>query len=157
MRARGAQVTDIAIVVVAADDGVMPQTKEAIAHVKAAQVPIIVALNKIDKAQSNPDRVKQELADNGVLIEEYGGDVMCVPVSAKMRRGIDDLLESILLLADVDPQTANPKGDCVGHGHREPAGQAARPDGHAAGAERHAARGRQHRERGDLRQDSRHV
>ncbi len=114
MRARGAQVTDIAIVVVAADDGVMPQTKEAIAHVKAAQVPIIVALNKIDKAQANPDRVKQELADNGVLIEEYGGDVMCVPVSAKMRRGIDDLLESILLLADVDPQTANPKGDCVG-------------------------------------------
>jgi translation initiation factor IF-2 len=100
--------------VVAADDGVMPQTKEAIAHVKAAQVPIIVALNKIDKAQANPDRVKQELADNGVLIEEYGGDVMCVPVSAKMRRGIDDLLESILLLADVDPQTANPKGDCVG-------------------------------------------
>ncbi len=114
MRARGAQVTDIAIVVVAADDGVMPQTKEAIAHVKAAQVPIIIALNKIDKAQANPDRVKQELADNGVLIEEYGGDVMCVPVSAKMRRGIDDLLESILLLADVDPQSANPTGECVG-------------------------------------------
>jgi translation initiation factor IF-2 len=114
MRARGAQVTDIAIVVVAADDGVMPQTKEAISHVKAAQVPIIVALNKIDKAQANPDRVKQELADNGLLIEEYGGDVMCVPVSAKMRRGIDDLLESILLLADVDPQTANPNGDSVG-------------------------------------------
>jgi len=114
MRARGAMVTDIAILVVAADDGVMPQTKEAIAHVKAAQVPIIVAMNKVDKAQANPDRVKQELADNGVLIEEYGGDVMCVPVSAKFRRGISDLLESILLAADIDPQMANPKGDCVG-------------------------------------------
>ncbi len=114
MRARGAMVTDIAILVVAADDGVMPQTKEAISHVKAAQVPLIVALNKIDKAQSNPDRVKQELADNGVLIEEYGGDVMLVPVSAKMRRGIGDLLESVLLAADVDPQMANPEGECVG-------------------------------------------
>ena len=111
MRARGAKVTDIAVLVVAADDGVMPQTKEAIAHAKAAQVPIIVALNKIDKPQANPDRVKQELADNGVLIEEYGGDVMCVPVSAKMRRGIDDLLESILLVADIDPLRANPSGD----------------------------------------------
>ena len=114
MRARGAMVTDIAILVVAADDGVMPQTKEAIAHVKAAQVPIIVAMNKVDKAQANPDRVKQELADNGVLIEEYGGDVMCVPVSAKFRKGIGDLLESILLAADIDPQMANPKGECVG-------------------------------------------
>ncbi len=114
MRARGAQVTDIAIVVVAADDGVMPQTKEAISHVKAAQVPIIIALNKTDKANANPDRVKQELADNGVLIEEYGGDVMCVPVSAKMRRGISDLLESVLLLADVDPQSANPTGEGQG-------------------------------------------
>ncbi len=114
MRARGAQVTDIAVVVVAADDGVMPQTKEAISHVKAAQVPIIVALNKIDKPQANPERVKQELADNGVLIEEYGGDVMCVPVSAKFRRGIGDLLESILLVADIEPQKANPDGECVG-------------------------------------------
>lgn len=114
MRARGAQVTDIAVLVVAADDGVMPQTKEAIAHVKAAQVPIIVALNKVDKPQSNPDRVKQELADNGVLVEEYGGDTMCVPVSAKFRRGIGDLLESILLVADIEPQKANPTGDCVG-------------------------------------------
>lgn len=114
MRARGAQVTDIAVLVVAADDGVMPQTKEAIAHAKAAQVPIVVALNKIDKSNANPDRVKQELADNGVLIEEYGGDVVCVPVSAKMRRGIGDLLENILLVTDIDPQMANPKGDCIG-------------------------------------------
>jgi translation initiation factor IF-2 len=114
MRARGAQVTDFAIVVVAADDGVMPQTKEAIAHVKAAQVPIIIALNKIDKPNANPDRVKQELADNGVLIEEYGGDTMCVPVSAKMRRGIDDLLEHILLLIEIEPLRGNPAGDCKG-------------------------------------------
>ena len=114
MRARGAQVTDIAIVVVAADDGVMPQTKEAIAHVKAAQVPIIIALNKIDKPNANPERVKQELADNGVLIEEYGGDTMCVPVSAKMRRGIDDLLEHILLVMEIDPLRANPIGTCKG-------------------------------------------
>jgi translation initiation factor IF-2 len=114
MRARGAQLTDLAILVVAADDGVMPQTKEAIAHVRAAQVPILVALNKIDKPNANPDRVKQELADNGLLVEEYGGDVLCVPVSAKMRRGIDDLLESILLLADVDPIKANPNGKCLG-------------------------------------------
>jgi translation initiation factor IF-2 len=114
MRARGASVTDIAVLVVAADDGVMPQTKEAIAHAKAAQVPIVVALNKIDKPNANPDRVKQELADNGVLVEEYGGDVVCVPVSAKMRRGIDDLLESILLVADIEPLKANPNGKCVG-------------------------------------------
>lgn len=114
MRARGAQVTDIAVLVVAADDGVMPQTKEAISHVKAAQVPIIVALNKIDKPQANPERVKQELADNGVLIEEYGGDTMCVPVSAKFRKGIGDLLESILLVADIEPQRANPEAEAVG-------------------------------------------
>jgi translation initiation factor IF-2 len=114
MRARGAMVTDMAVLVVAADDGVMPQTKEAISHARAAQVPILVALNKIDKPNANPDRVKQELADNGLLIEEYGGDVICVPVSAKMRRGIDDLLESILLVVDIDPLMANPNGRCVG-------------------------------------------
>ena len=114
MRARGAMVTDIAVLVVAADDGVMPQTKEAIAHARAAQVPIVVALNKIDKANANPDLVKHELADNGLLIEEYGGDVICVPVSAKMRRGIDVLLENILLVADIDPLKANPAGACVG-------------------------------------------
>lgn len=114
MRARGAMVTDIAVLVVAADDGVMPQTKEAIAHARAAKVPIVVALNKIDKPAANPERVKQELADNGLLIEEYGGDVICVPVSAKFRRGIDDLLENLLLVADIDPLKANPHGACVG-------------------------------------------
>jgi translation initiation factor IF-2 len=114
MRARGAQATDIAILVVAADDGVMPQTKEAIAHAHAAHVPIIVALNKIDKANANPDRVKKELNDAGVVIDEFGGDVICVPVSAKQKKGIDDLLEAILLVADSNEIKANPDRLAVG-------------------------------------------
>lgn len=114
MRARGAQVTDIAVIVVAADDGVMPQTKEAIDHVRAARVPMIVAINKIDKPDANPDRVKQELADNNVLIEEYGGDVISVNVSAKQKTGIDDLMEMILLVADLQDLKANPKRDAIG-------------------------------------------
>ena len=101
MRARGSQITDLVILVVAADDGVMPQTKEAIAHAKAANVPIIVAVNKIDKADANPDRVKQELVAENVLPEEYGGEVMFVQVSAKTGQGIDSLLEAILLQAEV--------------------------------------------------------
>lgn len=108
MRARGAQVTHIAIIVVAADDGVMPQTREAIDHARAAKVPIIIALNKIDKANANPDLVKQQLAEIGVVIEEYGGDVVCVPVSARRGTGIDDLLEMILLVAEVQDIKANP-------------------------------------------------
>ena len=114
MRARGAQVTDIAIIVVAADDGVMPQTKEAIDHVRAARVPMIVAINKIDKPDANPDKVKQELADNKVLIEEYGGDVIAVPVSAKQQTGLDDLMEMILLVADLQDLKANPKRPAIG-------------------------------------------
>jgi translation initiation factor IF-2 len=114
MRARGAQVTDIAIIVVAADDGVMPQTKEAIDHVRAARVPMIVAINKVDKPDANPDRVKQELADIGVLIEEYGGDVIAVPVSAKQQTGLDDLLEMVLLVSDLQDLKANPKRPAVG-------------------------------------------
>jgi translation initiation factor IF-2 len=114
MRARGAQVTDIAIIVVAADDGVMPQTREAIDHVRAARVPMIVAINKIDKADANPDRVKQELADIGVLIEEYGGDVIARPVSAKQKTGIDELMEMVLLVADLQDLKANPKRPAVG-------------------------------------------
>ena len=114
MRARGAQVTDIAIIVVAADDGVMPQTKEAIDHVRAARVPMIVAINKIDKPDAQPDRVKQELADNNVLIEEYGGDIISVPVSAKQRSGIDDLMEMVLLVADLQDLKANPDRDAIG-------------------------------------------
>ncbi len=114
MRARGAQVTDIAVIVVAADDGVMPQTREAIDHVRAARVPMIVAINKVDKPDANPDRVKQELADTGVLIEEYGGDVIAVPVSAKQQTGLDTLLEMILLVADLQELKANPKRAAIG-------------------------------------------
>jgi translation initiation factor IF-2 len=114
MRARGAQVTDIAVIVVAADDGVMPQTIEAIDHARAAQVPIIIALNKIDKPGANGDKVKQQLVDHGVVIEEFGGDVICVPVSAKKNLGIEDLLEMILLVADVEDLKANPNGPAQG-------------------------------------------
>jgi translation initiation factor IF-2 len=114
MRARGAQVTDLAVLVVAADDGVMPQTKEAIAHAHAAHVPIIVALNKIDKPNANPERVKKELHTAGVIIDEYDGDVLCVPVSAKKKQGIDDLLEAILLVADSREIKANPDRLAVG-------------------------------------------
>ena len=114
MRARGAKVTDIAIVVVAADDGVMPQTLEAISHAKAAKVPIIIALNKIDKPDSNPDRVKTELTEAGIVVEEYGGDVPLVPVSAKTRIGLDELIEMILLVADLQELKANPKRSAIG-------------------------------------------
>ncbi|AVX20720.1 bacterial translation initiation factor 2 (bIF-2) [Carboxydocella sporoproducens DSM 16521] len=109
MRARGAKVTDIAILVVAADDGVMPQTVEAINHAKAANVPIIVAINKMDKPGANPDRVKQELTEHGLLPEEWGGDTICVNVSAKTKQGISDLLEMILLVAEMLELKANPK------------------------------------------------
>ena len=114
MRARGARVTDIAIIVVAADDGVMPQTLEAIAHAKAAKVPIIIALNKIDKPDADPTRVKTELTEAGIVIEEYGGDVPLVEVSAKSRVGLDDLIEMILLVADVQELKANPDRPAIG-------------------------------------------
>ncbi len=108
MRMRGAQVTDIAILVVAADDGVMPQTIEAINHAKAAGVEIIVAINKIDKPSANPDRVKQELVEYGLVAEDWGGDTICVPVSAVSKEGIDQLLEMILLVAEMKELKANP-------------------------------------------------
>jgi translation initiation factor IF-2 len=108
MRARGAQVTHIAVIVVAADDGVMPQTREAIDHARAANVPIIIALNKMDKPDANPDYVKQQLAEIGVVVEDYGGDVICVPVSARKGTGIDDLLEMILLLAEMQDIRGDP-------------------------------------------------
>lgn len=108
MRARGAQVTDIAILVVAADDGVMPQTVEAINHAQAAKVPIIVAINKIDKPEANPERVKQELTEHGIVTEEWGGDTICVNVSAKTKVGLDNLLEMILLVAELGDLKANP-------------------------------------------------
>ena len=114
MRARGAQATDIVILVVAADDGVMPQTKEAIAHAKAAKVPLVVAINKIDKPEANPERVRNELVQNGVMPEEYGGDVPFVPVSAKTGQGVDDLLENLLLQAEMLELKAPAEGPAKG-------------------------------------------
>ena len=114
MRARGAQGADIVVLVVAADDGVMPQTREAIAHAKAARVPLMVALNKIDKANANPDRVKQQLAELELVPDDWGGSTMVVPVSAKQNKGIDDLLEGILLVADSNVIKANPNGKVIG-------------------------------------------
>ena len=114
MRARGTKATDIAVLVVAADDGIMPQTREAIAHARAAAVPIVVALNKIDKPGINLDKVKQQLAEEGLVIEEWGGNTVCVPVSAKMKQGISDLLENILVVAEILELKANP--DCPAKG-----------------------------------------
>ena len=108
MRARGAQVTDVAILVVAADDGIMPQTEEAINHVKAAEVPIIVAVNKMDRPDADPDRVKRQLAERDLLVEDWGGDVISVPVSALKGEGIDDLLENIIVVSEIAELKANP-------------------------------------------------
>jgi translation initiation factor IF-2 len=114
MRARGAQVTDLVILVVAADDGVMPQTKEAITHARAAGVPLVVAINKIDKANANPDRVKQQLAENDVLVESWGGEIPSVDVSAKKKQGLDDLLDMILLVAELKELKAVAEGPARG-------------------------------------------
>lgn len=114
MRARGAKVTDIVVLVVSADDGVMPQTLEAIDHARAAKVPIIVAINKIDKPDAQPERVKQQLADRGLLAEDWGGDVVMVPVSAKNGQNLDLLLEMILLVADIQDLKANPDRPALG-------------------------------------------
>ncbi|MFH1524885.1 MAG: translation initiation factor IF-2, partial [Chloroflexota bacterium] len=114
MRARGAQGADIVILVVAADDGVMPQTKEAIAHAKAARVPIVVALNKVDKSNANPDLVKKQLSENDLTSDEWGGNTMIIPVSAKQKQGIEDLLEAVLLVADNTDIRANDKGAVIG-------------------------------------------
>jgi translation initiation factor IF-2 len=114
MRARGAKVTDIVVLVVAADDGVMPQTKEAIDHAKAANVAIVVAINKIDKPEAQPERVKRQLADNGLLPAEWGGDTEFVEVSAKQKKGIEKLLETLLLVADLRELRANPDAPATG-------------------------------------------
>jgi len=114
MRARGAQVTDVAIIVVAADDGLMPQSREAIDHARAAGVPLVIALNKIDANNANPDRVKQQLMEVGLVPEEYGGDAIVVPVSALKGEGIDELLENVLLVADLQELKADPNRDAVG-------------------------------------------
>ncbi|MFU8773123.1 MAG: translation initiation factor IF-2, partial [Anaerolineales bacterium] len=112
--ARGAQGADIVVLVVAADDGVMPQTKEAIAHAKAAKVPIVVALNKMDRPTADPDRVKQQLAEVGLVPDDWDGETIVVPMSAKTKQGLDDLLEAILLVADNTEIRANPNGYVVG-------------------------------------------
>lgn len=114
MRARGAQGADVVVLVVAADDGVMPQTREAIAHAKAAKVPIVVALNKMDRSNADPDRVKQQLAEVGLIPDEWDGDTIIVPMSAKEKQGLDDLLEAVLLVADNIEINANPEGRVVG-------------------------------------------
>ncbi len=139
MRARGAQVTDIAVLVVAADDGIMPQTVEAINHAKAAGVSIIVAINKMDKPDANPERVMQQLTEYELVPEEWGGDIICVPVSALTGKGIDDLLEMINLVAEVQGAEGQPQPRGQGHRYRGPAGQGPRPRGHRAGAERYPA------------------
>jgi len=114
MRARGAHATDIVVLVVAADDGVMPQTREAIDHAKAAEVPIVVAMNKIDKGDANPDRLKTQLVEAGLVIEEYGGDIVCVPLSAKTGEGVPELLENLFLVADILNLKADPTGKAEG-------------------------------------------
>src|SRR5205823_10430873 len=115
MRARGAKVTDIAVLVVAADDGVMPQTRESISHARAAEVPIVVAVNKIDLPDANPDRARNDLAAEGLQPEEWGGTTQFSEVSAKQAQGLDDLLEKVLLVADAELElTANPKADASG-------------------------------------------
>lgn len=114
MRARGAQGADIAVLVVAADDGVMPQTREALAHARAANVPILVAMNKMDRENANPEKVKQELAEVGLVPDDWDGETMVVPVSAKQETGIDDLLEAVLLMADTIDIQANPEGQVLG-------------------------------------------
>lgn len=113
MRNRGAQITDIAVIIVAADDGVMPQTIEAINHAKSAKVPILVAINKIDKPGANPDHIKEELSHQGLISEDWGGDVIMVPISAKKRIGLDDLLDNILLLAEMEELKANPRREAT--------------------------------------------
>jgi translation initiation factor IF-2 len=114
MRAHGAQITDITILVVAADDGVMPQTLEAIDHARAAEVPIVVAINKIDRPNANPESVKQQLTDAGLVIEEWGGDIVCIPISAKEKTGISELLENLLVVAEVEDLKADPSRPALG-------------------------------------------
>ena len=134
MRARGAQVTDLVVLVVAADDGVMPQTIEAIQHARAAKVPIIVAINKIDKDNANVDRVHQELAEQGIVTRHYGGEFECVHVSARTGQGIDDLLTTIVLASDILELKANPEPQGDRHHRRRPPRAGPRPGRHGARA-----------------------
>ena len=148
MRARGAKVTDIAVLVVAADDGVMPQTRESISHARAAEVPIVVAINKVDLPDANADRVRNELAGEGLQPEDWGGQTQYAEVSAKQKQGLDDLLEKILLVADIEVRPARqPEGRGVRADHRVTARRRPGPGRHAARPARHAARGRRGRRR----------
>ncbi len=122
MRARGAQVTDLVILVVAAEDGVMPQTVESINHAKAAGIPIIVAINKMDKPEANPERIKQQLTEYGLVCEDWGGDTIVCPISAKTGMGVDNLLEMLTLTAEMAELKANPNRGGAGHGHRSASG-----------------------------------
>ena len=139
MRARGAKVTDIVVLVVAADDGVMPQTLEAINHARAAKVPIVVAINKIDKPDAQPERVKRQLADQTLMPEEWGGQTVTVEVSAKQHKNLDLLLEMILLVADLQALKANPKRLANGTVLEAKLGPRARPRGDGADSERNPA------------------
>ena len=151
MRARGAKVTDIVVLVVAADDGVMPQTREAIDHARAANVPIIVAINKIDKPNANPERVKRELTELDLMPEEWGGKTVTVEVSAKKKQNIDLLLEMILLVSEIGELKANPKRNATGTVLEVEARQGPRSGGDGARAGRHAQRRRHVHRRPDRR------
>ena len=155
MRARGARVTDVVILVVAADDGVMPQTREAIDHAKAAGVPILVAINKIDKPNANPERVKKELSDLGLTPEAWGGTTVMVEVSAKKKENLDLLLEMILLVTEIERAQGESEAERLGHRARSEARQGPRPGGDDPRAGRHAARRRHAHRRHDCRQGAR--
>ncbi len=157
MRARGARATDVVVLVVAADDGVMPQTIEAIQHARAAGVPIVVAVNKIDKSDADPDRVRTELSKHEVIAEEWGGQNIFVPVSARTGAGIDQLLEAILLQAEVLELRAPRSGLASGRGDRVEHREGPRRRGHGAGEARHAAHGRPDHRRIGVRPRARHV
>ena len=140
MRARGAKVTDVAILVVAADDGVMPQTVEALNHAQAANVPIVVAVNKIDKEGASPEKIRGQLTEYGLIPEEYGGDTMFVDVSARNGTNIDELLEAVTLTADVLELTANPNKEARGVAIEANPGQGPRCGFHRPGSVRYPAR-----------------
>ena len=157
MRARGAKATDLVILVVAADDGVMPQTKEAISHAKAAGVPIIVAMNKIDKPEANVERVKSELVAEQVVPEDFGGDSPFVPVSAQDRPGHRRPARAGAAAGRGAGAEGADRSHGQGHRHRSAAGQGPRPGGHGAGAKRHAEEGRRRAGRLQLRPRARHA
>ncbi len=157
MRARGAKVTDIVVLVVAADDGVMPQTREAIDHARAANVPIVVAVNKIDKPDANPERVKRELSELGLMPEAWGGTTVTVEVSARQRKNLDQLLEMILLVADLADLKANPKRHASGTVLEAKLDRGRGPVAHGARPGRHAQRRRPVHRRRRGRQGARAV